>query len=105
MTQLVPTINIGYKRWPSESIPELVKSIAHEAYHCYLYNEYLRKNPDAKKVPSFVHSGEKAERQCLTYETFEVGKWLGLNENLEEEFTEALNSRWWETPYWERVDW
>ena len=103
--RLLPTLTVGYKNCSEESMEELAKLIAHEAYHCFLFNEYLRKDPDRKQVPKHIYSGERAERQCLTYAIFEVGKWLGLDKDLEEEFKEAMDSRWWEKPYWERIGW
>ncbi len=51
-------------------------TIAHDAFHSQLYQEYLMKNPQTKRVPDSIWLGKEAEEKCLTYQ-HQVLKKLG----------------------------
>lgn len=77
--------------------------LAHEVFHCKLYNEYLQSHPGVKNVPKWVDSGEEAEKKCVEYQC-QVLEAHGADQETLDYYKNVTNTRYWEVP-WEFQDW
>ena len=98
--RLGPTMVMIGPTWSGGSPIEYAGVLAHEAYHCELY-QAARANRANKAVSRAAYSGEEAERQCLRYQC-DVLKRLGLDEGRLKKYEGAMETKWWEVPFDQR---
>ena len=99
-SRFAPTVVMIGPSVSKGSAIEYAGALAHEAYHCELYKSAAASSPDIR-VPTSVHSGEEAERQCLRYQC-DVLKRLGLDDKRLGQHERKMETRWWEVPFDQR---
>lgn len=62
-----PTYSVNKTTWSAENL-WYASTIAHDAYHSYLYHKYLEQHPGETSVPADVWTGKQAEIDCMTYQ-------------------------------------
>lgn len=72
-----PTYDVGKETWQKGTM-WYAGTIAHDAYHSFLYHQYKEKNDGAEPHPR-VWTGAASEKKCLEYQ-LQVVQELGENE-------------------------
>ncbi|MCK4734408.1 MAG: hypothetical protein KAT65_18275 [Methanophagales archaeon] len=96
-----PKYVVGERTYNSDTI-WYAGTIAHDAYHSKLYDDYKMKNPD-KNVPYDVWTGRDAEAQCINFQ-YNTLKKIGASNYTLNYVKNVIDSNFWEIPYDER-DW
>lgn len=70
-------------------------TLAHEAYHVYLYKNFKDACPHSNGVPSEIDSGKDAEKKCLEFES-SVLKKIGADQKTINLVLAAIDTNFWE---------
>ena len=89
-----PTVTLADMKF-FVTVTQLAGTLVHEAHHSELYNQYKIKNK-VNEVPTEIHSGRKAEEQCVN-ETIKFLKEVNAptNEIYYEENIFEIEGEWW----------
>ena len=82
------------------SVTWCAASIAHDAFHAKLYQDYLQQHPGQERVPDAVWTGEAAERRCLGHQRRVLQDLGAAVEELQ--WLRELTHRYWEVAYHQR---
>jgi hypothetical protein len=94
-----PKYEVGERTYNSDTI-WYAGTIAHDACHSKLYNDYKMQNPQIN-VPSDVWTGREAEAQCLNFQ-YNVLEKIGASASTLNYVKNIINTDYWEIPYDER---
>ena len=82
------------------SVTWCAASIAHDAFHAKLYQDYLQQHPGQERVPDAVWTGEAAERRCVGHQRRVLQDLGAAGEELR--WLRELTHRYWEVAYHQR---